>query len=495
MERAGGVAQGLDVSAGWRRFAVAIGVFLIVWLPIQTPLLAALYQHAGVSATVARMMLLAKDGIVAFAIIALAIGCRRSIRIRWFDVVAAVYVVTVLVYAVIPLVTGTGLPISAIAASVRAFVLPVELYLLGRLIATTGARAEPLVVLFVSVSAIAAILTLLQYALTSPLFWMETIDLVSFVRDVQGLPNAVDLWSIAALGHFGVGEIATFPRALGPFAHPVGTAHYFLVPLILSVALGVSPRESRPAWARPRWVIVGLVVLFALAVLTPISRGAWIAAAVGLVVVGLLQQRIGRVLVGLALATIFVVLVPPFSYSVQSLIGFTDSSVLGHLIAIQHGISVITDNPLGLGAGHGDHLGEVLAGPVGPTNESAGVGESMYLATLATAGPVGLIALMVWILGVIGHLMPAPPARATWFQVGLVGTALGLLVSSTFASPMMRFTTGASFWLLVGLVALVDGPAGTIRQVSHLIDGARMWLSSRTTGRGRFRGEKEAGQA
>ncbi len=306
------VAASPTPSLAWQRFAFGVAGFLVVWLPIQTTLIAALYQYAGIPATWARALLLGKDVIVAASVVLLAIAYRRFVRLRWFDFVAAAYVALVLLYAFVPMFTGSGLPVEAVAASIRAFVLPIELYALGRLVTIAGVSIERVVSLFVCVSAIAAVGMLLQYALTGPSFWVETIDLVGFVRDVQGLPGAVDLWSISALGHFGVGDVATFARAVGPFAHPVGTAHYFLLPLILSAAIGVTPVDRRPGWARRPVVVIALVILFALAVITPISRGAWIAAVVAAIVVGVLSGRLRRVALGLVIGTAFVALVPPF---------------------------------------------------------------------------------------------------------------------------------------------------------------------------------------
>ncbi len=126
---------------------------------------------------------------------------------------------------------------------------------------------------------------------------------------------------------------------------------------------------------------------------------------------------------------------------------------------------MIVENPLGLGAGHGDHLGAALSGaPGGAANESAGVGESMYLATLATAGPLGLITLLAWLAAIVARLLPPPPLRPAWYQVGLLGGFLGLLVASIIASPLMRFTTSAGLWLLIGMAVHEGGKAGTVPQ-------------------------------
>jgi hypothetical protein len=370
--------------------------------------------------------------------------------VRWsrLDLLAAVYVGLLLVYAVVPTLLGADVPLQSIAASLRTFVIPVELFYIGRLASAAGVSTSRSVTIFLGVAIVAAGLLLAQYLLTGPEFWMTTIDLVGYVREVQGIPGADTLWSISALGHFGVGDIAVFPRAIGTFTHPVGAAHFFLVPLVLSVALALLRRTARPAWARHPLVPVALVLLFALAVITPISRGAWIAAATGVLLVGLLAARLRLALAGLVVAGLFIALVPPFSYSVLSAVGLTDSSTVGHLLAIQEGIKVLVEQPLGVGAGGSDHLPAL--GTAGTGGDSGSVGESMYLATLAVAGPLGLMALVGWAGGIMASLIPRDRPRS-WIHVGLFAVFVGILMSSAIASPLMRYTTAAGFWVLLGL--------------------------------------------
>ncbi len=121
-------------------------------------------------------------------------------------------------------------------------------------------------------------------------FWNSTMDLVRFEREVQGISNAVSLWDIGLLGQFGVGIGGTFSRAIGPFTHPVGTAHYFVMPLVIAAAAAMHFWNEQSKAASRSYLL--LVALFAVAVVTPISRGSWFAAGVALVLLAVLYRRI-----------------------------------------------------------------------------------------------------------------------------------------------------------------------------------------------------------
>jgi hypothetical protein len=226
-------------------------------------------------------------------------------------------------------------------------------------------------------------------------------------------------------------------------------------------------------------VPVVLVVLFALAVITPISRGAWIAAGIGTVLAGVLLARLRPVILGLIVAGAFIVLVPPFTYSVLSVVGLNDSSALGHVQAIEESVKVLVESPLGIGAGGGDHLPALApSAPEASGGDTGSVGESMYLATLAVAGPLGLLALLGWLAGIAASLIPQARPRS-WIHVGLFSIFVGMLVSSAIASPLMRFTTAAGFWILLGLALPTAERFGSLAAVRGRLDRLAAWRAGR----------------
>ena len=81
--------------------------------------------------------------------------------------------------------TGTDLPLIAIVASAREFIVPVELYLLGRLAIAAGVDLWFMVKILLGSAAVAAAATVLLYFVPAT-FWNSTMDLVRFEREVQG---------------------------------------------------------------------------------------------------------------------------------------------------------------------------------------------------------------------------------------------------------------------------------------------------------------------
>jgi hypothetical protein len=465
-------------SAATRRQASAVAAliaFLIAWIPLQTPIAILAFQYGGVSVEVARAILLAKDVMVALLIVYLFVTHWREVRLAWWDYFAIAYVVLLGIYTVVPWALGSRLPAAAVLASLREFLVPVELYALGRLAVIGGIELRPIIIWFLAVAAATAAFTVLFYLFVPVQFWSSTLDLVTFERVVQGIPTANTLWDISLLGQYGVSDSGTFPRAIGPFTHPVGTAHYFVVPLILAVAASFRYWNLRDR--RAALVAGALVILLAAAIITPISRGNWIAAAVGVLLLGLAYRRLIPSFIALAVVAAFIVAVPPFSYSITSALQGSDSSIVGHQIAIQDGLHTVQQNPGGLGVGQADHFGEALSGGTADDGTaSAGIGENMYLAILASVGPLGLIAFLGWMIGLMVALFRRSGGlrSADWMAIGTGATLVAFSVSALSGSPLMRFTTSASFWLLVGLFVAVR-----IRDIGAAQPGVESQASSK----------------
>lgn len=424
----------------------------LIWLPLQTPVAVAAFQYGGLSADATRLLLLTKDLFAGVLFLWLVFQTWGRVRLAWYDWLALGYTVIVLIYSVVPYLLGSELPVAAVVASARQFLMPVGIYALGRLALVAGARVDVLVRVFVAISLVAALLTVVLYAAFPPTFWSSTLDLVTFERVVQGLPNAKSLWDIGVLGHYGIGSVAAFGRGIGPFTHPVGTAHYFTVPLLVMVAAVFAVLSTESRWQRLAYAVAAVV--FAAALVVPLSRGAWLAAGLGVLALGFVYRQKMLAVAALVVAGAFMALVPPFSYSIQSALLGTDSSVIGHTIALDQGIQVVTQNPGGLGLGQADHFGNAYApGEGGSAAASAGVGENLYLSLLVSVGPLGLIAFCGWMLGIGLAFVPALGfADGGWRYAGVAAALLGFTAAGMTASSLMRFTTSGSFWLLAGLL-------------------------------------------
>jgi hypothetical protein len=435
--------------AGKLGVATVAVALLIAWLPLQTPLALIVFQY-GHAETVARAMLLAKDAFTALLIAYFFVRYWRRLRFYWFDWAAIGYVVLIGVYSIVPWLLGSHISFLSVAASARELAVPVELYALGRLAIAAGADVRWLVRWFLVVAAIVAAFTLFEYLFLPVSFWSSTMDLVTFVRVVQGVPNAHTIWDLSILARLGTDNLSGFPRAIGPFTHPVGTAHYFVLPLVLSVAsFYQSFNQNR---RRDAAALAVLAVLFAGAVLAPISRGSWLAVGVAVVLCSLIYGRRTIILLGLVTAAVVLLAVPSFRYSIVSVFNGTDHSSQDHASALDKGLTTVVQNPLGLGVGESDQFGQVLGSG---DSAGAGVGENMYITLLVSVGPLGFLAFVAWMAGLLKRLLAvrhrAPPAP--WMVIGCGAALVGYLVSAMLASPLMRFTTSASVWLVIGLVA------------------------------------------
>jgi hypothetical protein len=437
-------------------FATVALALLIAWLPLQTPISLIVFQY-GHAESVARAMLLAKDAFTALLIAYFFIRYWRRLRFYWFDWAAIGYVALIGVYSIVPSLLGSHISTIAVAASLREMAVPVELYALGRLALAAGADVRWLVRWFLAVAAVAAAFTVFEYLFLPVTFWSTTMDLVTFVRVVQGVSSAHTIWDLSILAQLGAGGDIGFARAVGPFTHPVGTGHYFVLPLVLSVAsFYQSLNENR---RREAVAMVFLAVLFAGAVITPISRGSWLAVGLAVVLCSLIYRRPAIIVIGLVLTVAVLLAVPPLRNSITSVFNGTDSSSSSHASALDKGITTVVQNPLGLGVGQSDQFGQVLSSG---DSAGAGVGENMYITLLVSVGPLGFLAFLAWMVGLLWRLAAirhrAPPP--SWIAIGSGAALLGYMVSAMLSSPLMRFTTSASVWLVIGLATgiMLDAP-------------------------------------
>jgi hypothetical protein len=429
------------------RLVTWILIAFLAWIPLQTPLAVVAWQYLSLSVSATQAILLVKDFWAAGLILILFFRHLREIRFHWFDWFALGFVVLVFIYSVVPAVLGSHLPALAVIASARELLVPVELYALGRLAGYAGVSPKRLVVAFLVIAAAAAAFSIGTWAVMPWEFWTSTYNLVGFTRIVQGIQSATDIWWASILSYYG--SFGAALRAVGPFTHPVGTGVYFAMPLSLAVcAVWMSNVRRRVALA----VAVAALALFFVAVISPISRGTWIGFVAAVAVAGVVLHKYRLAAVTVIAFALFVAFVPPYSWAVRSAANSSDSSSIGHATAIASGISVITAHPGGLGVGQGDQYGTVFSGG----NSVAGVGENMYLTTYASTGPVGTLAFVVWLGALLVALFRrVRPTLPAWICVGVGVGLLAEVIAGLSASTLMRFTTAASIWLLVGLVIAV----------------------------------------
>jgi O-antigen ligase len=428
-------------------------VLVLVWLPLQTPVAIAVFQY-GHSETLARATLILKDVAVALLVLYALAATWRSIKLRWFDKAAIGYLFLIAIYSILPWLLGSHMSFNSVAAAAREFSMPVECYALGRLAYLAGADLKFIFKAFVATSAVVAAIAVAEYFLLPITFWSTTLDLVSFERVVQQINGAHSLRSISLLGDYGAGH-RIYPRAIGTFTHPVGTGEYFILPLGLAVAAWFSGLAGGRRLITAG--LVGLTLLFGMAEIVTISRGHWIAAAVVIAVAGLVFHRVRLAVVCLVIAGAFVMIVPPFSYSITSALNRTDSSMLGHIEAIGRDVQTSIQHVFGVGLGSAERIVLTSSGNSGASNPagadtSASLGENLYLSTLLSTGPLGAAAFIAWCLALAALLLRA--ARNSphkWLVGGVAAALVGSLTSAMSSAALIRFTTAGSGWLILGL--------------------------------------------
>ena len=426
---------------------------LIVWLPLSTPAAVLTYEYAGANATLARLILLSKD-LAAFAVLAgILLSTRRLPKLVLVDKAALLYAAIVVAYSIVPLAIGSHVPLDGVTASARQLLFPVLMYAIGRLVGDAGMSAvagRRVVVVGVATAVGAEVI----WGLLPIDFLMTRYDLVSFIREVQGFVSADNLWNVSILGQYTGSASLQFVRAVGPFTHPVGLAHFLVLPLALAFAIGL---ERRGRAAVP-WFLAAAVIGFG--VIATISRGSWAAAAIAIAICALGYRRLVAGAAALAVAAIVVITVPAFALSLMSVAQGSDPSTAGHIYAVQANLDTYLNNPLGAGVGSADKFGAVdldpnAPDPAGPdqTAEALGVGENLYLSLLINIGPLGLLAFLAWIGGSIVRLVRARRERSThWMVIATLAATLGYLASAMTSSPLFRFSSSGMFWLVLGLV-------------------------------------------
>ena len=187
--------------------------------------------------------------------------------------------------------------------------------------------------------------------------------------------------------HPALAEGITHPRLAGPFGEGLTLGSFLVVPLVLVVVLFF---ESRHRWER--FLYAGLLAFFLVAFYFTLARGAWLAFALALALLGIARYRILLVLAPAALVVVLL-LVPGiterFAPAVENP---EETTVAGRLARWEGAWAVFREHPI-LGAGLG--VGNLEAGAEASGTPSAA--HTDYLRVLADTGVLGLGAYL-WLL-------------------------------------------------------------------------------------------------
>ncbi|MFJ7077722.1 O-antigen ligase family protein [Streptomyces sp. NPDC098781] len=240
-------------------------------------------------------------------------------------------------------------------------------------------------------------------------------------------------------------------RATGTFSNPNLLAAFLvlLLPFALLAAMCVDERTARTA-------IVVLVVIGYGALLTTFSRAGYVAAAAGLLVLGVaywlaprIADRAQRRLFG-ALGTLALLGAAGAIWAVSR--AGNSLGVRGQ--AWEAALSLAPDNPLGVGLGRSG----VVISAAAPGDRTFVHAHNLWLNWLVEAGPLGLLAITA--VAVIAVSCAARAARLK-SAIGTVGLAAltGFFLMSMMDHPANLDRIDALFWYALAVV-MAEAPAG-----------------------------------
>lgn len=381
---------------------IALVVFVAV-LPLHNLVMAELWD-AGVRGTSLDLVAAWKDVLLAVAL-AVAILGARSLPVRlWADRLALLYAAFVVAYWLLPQswLDGAATQRGQLFAA-RHDLIPVAAYFLGRLLVLTQTTWRRLTL---SLAGVAVALTGwgLVEAYLVPLQWWRDSGVPGWFGEqlglaYRGLSGLPENW-VLNTGD----EDNPVRRLVSTFLSPLATAYVLVIVLLYLVA------RRRTWWAAAAVAYAGLLWTH--------TRAAYLALAVGLVVLAVAKRRvlplvlaIGSLVVGVGFVKAFPHIGPSTSYTKAELeilreqgrqnpgvsddpLSAGDASAASHLRNLRDGLRTVVRHPQGFGLGNAG----VSASRTGVKLEA---GESTYTELGAETGLAGLAAFGAWMLAVL----------------------------------------------------------------------------------------------
>ena len=264
----------------------------------------------------------------------------------------------------------------------------------------------------------------------------------------------------------------TAVRALGPFGNPncMGT----FAALAIALALGLMTiAKSRPS----RAILVGIVLVIGVALTLAQSRGAIVAAFVGVAVVALARSRaLAVAIVSGGVITAFLLYPAFIQWRLENLgvsryatLVESDNVRIDGLLA---GVQLFLSAPLlGIGFGHYIQLSTDVPGVLDPINA-----HNWYLAVLAEQGLVGVALWISLALAVVVRLRTrSRPARTVGFTM-----LAALAAASLFLEAPTSFQTFGLPCLVLAAALVADWsiPVADEREItSSSVTPSRRWRS------------------
>lgn len=429
---------------------------LVFGLALHNVAMAQLWD-LGVRGTSLDVVAAWKEALLLVALVVVAWNVRRLPAVTAADVLAASYVIVILVYALVPQEwLDGGATTRGEFLALRHHLFPVAAYGLGRLASGVWTDRGRLGGLIALTAIVVAVVGLVDLALISLQAWRES-GVPGWYReqlglDYEGLSGLPENW-VYNSGD----EENPIRRMVSTFLSPLASAYVLVVALVYVV--------SRPF----RWWWGLLALLLYAGLLYTHTRAALAALAVGLVVLALAQRRVApavlaatSVVVGALFLVAYPSIGPSTSYTPEELewlrenaqrepgasgdpFAGNEASTESHLRNLRDGVRVVIEHPQGYGLGN--------AGVVAKrTGVEIRAGESTYTELGVDAGLAGAVAFGVWSLAVLVGLW----RREAWLAAAFSAVLFLGLQTDIIGVHWIAFTVWCAAGLVLGL------PRGTL---------------------------------
>ncbi len=424
---------------------------LLVWIAIQNLVAPILLTIAGLGVDDVRGIIGTKElmAVCLLTVSGTAAAIAGRVKLLPCDKLWLGYAAFVLLYALNPFALRAE-PFY-LAVSIRALLVPVLFYSLGRIIALEDSdrtlRALTTAVLGVAVSA--SLFGLMEVLVLGDGFW-KALDIKRYWVEVKGFSPRTIVNDLPAnfYGQYGIVEEMGrgIRRMASVYGDPLSAGYnLFFAALLCFAGLRYGAYHLRTVHA------LGFALLTAALALT-VSRAALAALALGC---GLLVLRErgglgarGAIILGIVGLGLLVLFRHALAPAFVSAITMEDPSTRSHLLDLARGLQHLASPRALLGFGLG-----TAGAPAAASGVHIGITESAYLVMLAQIGLAGVVlfvsALTATYLFLVRSLRadgsempPAVPALAA----GLVGYALTGLISE----QIFTTTSLAVFWTLLG---------------------------------------------
>jgi hypothetical protein len=424
-------------------------IFLVM-LPMYLMSLVMLYGVIGAPAIVIRLIQPWKEIVLLLALIG---ACSRQwrlhvpITLRGIDWLVIVFVMLNVAYVLFPVgVSDFGVRL----AGLRANLIPMPLYVLGRL-ATSGDVKSARATRLIAILGAAAVIGVVVEKVALPADWPVRIGYSRFLIDFFG---DVDVQSADELPWTFWTEAKIFRRPSAFFANPLDLAAGCL---IFVGAVFATYLLRQRVGRRDRGSLL-LTWGLALTVCASLARMAIATLPVVLAVIAVVlgRRRIAAAIVagGVAIGAIGLIIAGPLIQQyVLSTVSFQNASSVGHLQAWADAIQAMFEHPFGLGLGSSGAVGARAGGGTG--------GENQYLIFGVQLGFLGLALYCALVLSALRRLAGAlRETQQGLFGAGLAGMLTMSLLGLSSEIGSYIFVLYVTWWLTGYAVALQSGTPG-----------------------------------